>query len=493
MPTQTSDRSRQLPLGARLGAGLLAGSLLMTPLVAQAAPAPESFAPLVDQVKGAVVNISTTELQPQANTNQRSLPEMPQFPPGHPLGDLFRQFQQQQQQPQRQPRSANKALGSGFIVDASGIVVTNNHVVEHGTDIKVTLQDGSTLDAKVLGTDPKTDLAVLKVSSSKPLPFVPFGDSDQAKVGDWVIAVGNPFGLGGTVTAGIVSARARDIGAGAYDDFLQVDASINPGNSGGPTFNTTGQVIGINTAIFSPNGGGNVGIGFAIPSNLARPIVAQLQKDGKVDRGWLGVSIQQVTPDLAQAMGLDESHGALVADVTEGAPAAKAGIKSGDVIVAVDGKAINAMRDLPRTVAAIAPGTTTKLDLLRQGKPVKVDVKVGQDPAQKQVASADDGSAADARKGLGLQLAPLDQKVRAQLDLPARTNGVAIIGVAPGSAAEQKNLQAGDVITKVNGVDVRAPADVVNVVETARKQQRKSVALLVLHQGQELYVAVPLI
>ena len=468
-----------------VAAGLMAATLVFSPL--SAATMPESFSPLVDQVKGAVVNISTTELQPQAAPGRR--PQLPEFPPGSPFEEFFRQFRNMN--PQGQAPRAAKALGSGFIVDASGIVVTNNHVVEHGTDIKVTLQSGATLDAKLLGTDPKTDLAVLKINSDKPLPAVPLGDSDTAKVGDWVIAVGNPFGLGGTVTAGIVSARARDIGAGPYDDFLQVDASINPGNSGGPTFNTKGEVIGINTAIYSPNGGGNVGIGFAIPSNLAKPIIAKLQRGEKIERGWIGVAVQQVSPEIAQALGT-EPKGALVANVADEGPAKKAGLKSGDVITAVNGREVATMRDLPRLVADVKPGNAAHFDVLRDGKPVKVSVTVAASPEPKQTADA--GSPAEAAKGrLGLQLAPVDERLRAQLDLPQGASGVAIVGVAPDSPASRTGLQPGDVIVKVNGSDVRAPQDVAKAVEDAAGKQRRAVALLVLHEGQPLYVAVPLV
>ncbi len=471
------------PRAAGIAAGLLAATLVFSPL--SAATPPESFAPLVDQVKGAVVNISTTAIQP--NAGARQLPGLPGFPPGSPFEEFFRQFREgMPQQPQRRP---GHALGSGFIIDASGIVVTNNHVVENGTDIKVTLQGGVTLDATLLGTDPKTDLAVLKVNTDKPLPFVSFGDSDSARVGDWVIAVGNPFGLGGTVTAGIVSARARDIGAGPYDDFLQVDASINPGNSGGPTFNAKGEVIGINTAIFSPNGGGNVGIGFAIPSNLARPIIAQLQRGERIERGWIGVSVQPVTPEIAQALGA-EAKGALVADVSANGPAQKAGLRSGDVITAVDGRAVTAMRDLPRLVAGVKPGTAARFDVLRDGKVLQLPVTVAEAPDQRRTAQAAPDKAPKGR--LGLQLAPVDERLRAQFDLPADRSGAAIVAVAPDSPAARSNLQPGDVIVKVNGSDVASPQEVVKAVEEAAGKQRKAVALLVLHKGQPLYVAVPL-
>ena len=483
---------RRRALAATAFAALLAVAPMAT-LPAQAAPAPESFAPLVNQVKDAVVNVSTTEVQPGSNRG-----ELPQLPPG--FGDFFRQFglngDDMGQSPHRRMTNRPvKALGSGFIVDPSGFIVTNNHVVKNGTDIKVTLSDGTTLDAKVVGTDAKTDLAVLKVDAGHPLPAVPFGDSDKAQVGDWVMAVGNPFGLGGTVTAGILSARGRDIGEGPYDQFLQVDAAINQGNSGGPTFNTQGQVIGVNTAILSPNGGGSVGIGFAIPSSVARQVVDQLEKGGSVARGFLGVAVQPITPDMEQALGLSATKGALVADVTSDSPAAKAGIKTGDVITGFNGHPIGAVRDLTTTVAGTAAGTRASVELVRDGKQMQVSAEVTKLKDDQQTASNDNGSEERAGRGdmrLGLQLAPIDPEARHRFDIPARTSGALIVGVVPGSAADQAGLTVGDVVQRVGSSAVGSPNEVASAVREASKDGRKSVALLVRHDGHDGYIAIPL-
>ncbi|HJS32758.1 MAG TPA: Do family serine endopeptidase, partial [Alphaproteobacteria bacterium] len=320
-------------------------------------PPAQGFADLAERLLPAVVNISTTQTVRQDRNQQqgpqqgpqgerRRGPEVPQFPPGSPFEEFFREFFDRQGRPDAPPRRT-QSLGSGFVIDSTGYVVTNNHVIAEADEIKVILHDDTQLAAKVIGRDPKTDLAVLKVEPSKPLTAVKFGNSDQTRVGDWVVAIGNPFGLGGTVTAGIVSARARDINAGPYDDFIQTDASINRGNSGGPMFNLAGEIIGINTAIYSPSGG-SVGIGFAIPANLAKPVIDQLRVSGKVRRGWLGVQIQSVTDEIAESLGLNKARGALVARVTENSPAAKGKIESGDVILKFDGKDVTEMRRLPR-------------------------------------------------------------------------------------------------------------------------------------------------
>jgi serine protease Do len=362
MYKQTIIGARATALSATAALALSVG-LGMAPKAANAAEYAPSFAPLVDQVRNAVVNISTTESQKNVSDESGDGFEDQQ----NPLNDFMRRFGMNPNM--RQFHSGPvKALGSGFIVDPSGFVVTNNHVVRNGTDIKVTLQDGTTLNAKVVGTDPVGDLAVLKVDAGHPLPFVPFGDSSKAHVGDWVISVGNPFGLGGTVTAGIVSASGRDVPSedrSAYVDYLQVDAPINQGNSGGPTFNEEGQVIGINTAIYSPNGGGSVGIGFAIPSNIAKPIVEQLEKNGSVTRGWLGVEMQAITPDMEDALGLSSTNGVVIADVVQDGPAAKAGLKSGDVIVGYGDQAIKNTHDLALAVANTTPGQTARTKVRR--------------------------------------------------------------------------------------------------------------------------------
>ncbi|HUK57843.1 MAG TPA: Do family serine endopeptidase, partial [Stellaceae bacterium] len=340
-----------------------------------------SFGPLVKEVMPAVVNISVqmkgdgmvseNQEQGQDQAGPGDNGPMQQFPPS-PFDQFLRRFFQQgpngvPMMPQGPGRMERMALGSGFIIDPSGYIVTNNHVVENADKVTVVFQDGTKHPAKIIGRDEKTDLALIKIDAPKPLPYVEWGDSNGSHVGDWVLAVGNPFGLGGTVSTGIISARGRDIHEGPYDDFLQIDASINRGNSGGPTFNLQGRVIGINTAIYSPNGG-SVGIGFAIPSSLAKPVIEQLKEHGKVERGWLGVQIQEVTPELAKSLGLPKAEGALVADVTAGGPAQKVGIKQGDVILSYDGHDIAKLRDLPLSVAETPVGETAKVEIWRDGK-----------------------------------------------------------------------------------------------------------------------------
>ena len=320
-----------------------------------------------------MVNISTTQISKKSDRG----PEIPQFPPGSPFEEFFKDFFDRNR-PDSAPRKVT-SLGSGFIIDPSGYIVTNHHVIEDAEEVTVILHDDTNLKAKIIGRDTKTDLALLKVEAKKPLPYVKWGDSEKARVGDWVLAIGNPFGLGGTVTAGIISARKRDINSGPYDSYLQTDASINRGNSGGPMFNLDGEVIGINTAIFSPSGG-SIGIGFAIPSAQARTVIDQLRKYGRTRRGWLGVRIQTVTDQIAESLAMGRARGALVAGVTDNGPADKAGIKSGDVIVAFDGQDIDEMRDLPRLVAETAIDKDVKVRVIRGGKPVELSVQVGELP-----------------------------------------------------------------------------------------------------------------
>ena len=470
--------------------------------------APSSFAPLARQLLPAVVNISTTQsVQARAGGGNRpDAPEMPQAPPGSPFEEFFRDFFNRQRPgagpneggppggppgpQQRTPRRA-QSLGSGFIIDPSGIVVTNNHVIDGADEINVILQDNTTLRAKLLGTDPRTDIAVLKVESDKPLPAVQFGNSDGAQVGDWVLAIGNPFGLGGTVTTGIVSARGRDIRQGLYDDFIQTDAAINRGNSGGPLFNMDGQVVGINTAIYSPTGG-SIGIGFSIPSNLARNIVAQLQDGGKVRRGWLGVNIQQVTDEIAESLGLTGgARGALVARAQEDGPAFKGGIKNGDVILRFNGQEVKEMRNLPRIVADTPVGRPAPVVVWRDGKEVTLDVTVGELPSDQQLASADPrgGPPAAARPaelaGLGLRVAPLNNEMRERFSLKPEQKGVVIVEVAPGSPAADRELRPGDVIVEVQQERVNTTAEVQARIETLRKQNRPTALFLIeTPQGQ---------
>jgi serine protease Do len=384
--------------------------------------------------------------------------------------------------PSRSPHERMSGQGSGFFISADGYLVTNNHVIEHATEVTVSSSDGKTLTAKVIGADPKTDLALLKVEGDG-FPFVSFAPK-APRVGDWVIAVGNPFGLGGTVTAGIVSARGRDIGSGPYDDFIQIDAPVNHGNSGGPTFNTDGQVVGVNTAIFSPSGG-SVGIGFAIASDVVQTVVQQLKDNGSVSRGWLGVEIQPVTPDLADGLGVKPDTGALVAKETAESPAAKAGVKVGDVIEAVDDKAVTDPRDLARRIAALGPKKTVSLTLMRDGKEQKFDVMLGVMPSDRVLADAADAnheSSDDAVSGLA--------KLGLELE-PAKGGGVKIIAVAPDSAASERGLEAGDVIVDAGGKEVSKPTEIAAAIDGAKTAGRKSVLLRVKSNQSVRFVALP--
>ena len=459
----------------------------------------ESFAPLVKRVLPAVVNISVTE-------GTKASPMADQESEGQdfrqsPFDEMLRRFfdQQGQNNPFDQAPGDNGikriALGSGFIIDAEGHIVTNNHVVGDATKVEVTLQDGDKYTAKIVGRDPRTDLAVLKIDAGKSLPYVSFGDSDAAQIGDWVVAVGNPFGLGGSVTTGIISARGRDIHTGQFDDFLQIDAPINRGNSGGPTFNLSGQVIGINTAIYSPNGG-SVGIGFAVPSNVAKTVVAALEQHGKVVRGWLGVQIQKVTPAIAGSLGLKSDHGALVAMVTPGSPSAAAGLKQGDVILGFNGKDITKLRDLPHDVAADQPGSKATLTVWRDGKQTQVDVKLGEMPANPQVASAggDEGqSGGDSHAAaMGLHLAPLNNELRSELHLGHDVHGVVITSVDNGSVADNLGLIRGDVIMSINQQPAGSPKEAADKLHEIANAPKKSALLLLNRHGVTQYLGVEL-
>ena len=493
--------------------------------VAQDAPpampmrnAPPSFAPLARQLLPAVVNISTSQ-NAQARSNRPDAPDQPQAPPGSPFEEFFRDFFNRNrpdgpgqgpgpQGPgpqgrgpgsgpeQQRPRRA-QSLGSGFIVDASGIVVTNNHVIDSADEINVILADNTSIRAELLGTDPRTDLAVLRIKTDKPLTAVRFGDSDTAQVGDWVLAIGNPFGLGGTVTAGIVSARGRDIRQGLYDDFIQTDAAINRGNSGGPLFNLDGQVVGINTAIYSPSGG-SIGIGFSIPSNLARNIVAQLQDGGKVRRGWLGVNIQQVTDEIAESLGLPPGsggaggRGALVARAQEDGPAAKGGIRNGDVVLRFNGQEVREMRSLPRIVAETNVGREVPVVVWRDGKEETVTVTVGELPAEPQLAAAVPGTQARPMEltGLGLRVAPITPELRERFSLKPDQRGVAIVEVASDSPGAERELRAGDVIVEVQQERVNTPQELQARIETLRRQNRATALFLI--EGQQGQRFVPL-
>ena len=452
---------------------------------------PSSFADLAEKLLPAVVNISTSQTIKRDKQGER-----PQLPPGHPFEEFFEKFFEG---PQRRgsPNRRITSLGSGFIIDPIGIVVTNNHVIKGAEKITVVLQDHTRLEAKLIGRDAKTDLAVLRVKPEKKLPFVGFGNSDKSRVGDWVVAIGNPFGLGGTVTAGIISARGRDIGAGTYDDFIQSDASINKGNSGGPMFNMKGEVIGINTAIYSPSGG-SVGIGFAIPTKLASPIIEQIKKFGRARRGWLGVRIQMVTKALAESLGLEKAHGALVAGVSKDGPAEKAKIKAGDVILNFDGKPIKEMRALPRIVAETDVGKYLRVEVWRKGKLITLFAKLGEFPAeQKDLANRIGGKNGDTvgtLKVLGMSLSKINDRIRLKFKLDKKVIGVIVIGVDSESTAARKNVRPGSIIRKIGSDQkvVRTPEEIKQIVQKARKAKLKNLFFLIETGGQSFGVALPL-
>ncbi len=503
-------RGRAAALGLGLGASLALPPLVWAQNPSTTAPVPEqaspilpqqSFAPLVKKVLPAVVNISVTEKSGVEGLSER----MPDQFRGSPFDDFLRRFfEQHGGEGQLVPRpfrgnpgdesggSKRIALGSGFIVDSSGIVVTNNHVVGEAAKVEVTLQDNSKYTAKIVGRDPRTDIAVLKINADKPLPHVGFGDSNIAQIGDWVIAVGNPFGLGGSVTTGIISARGRDIHAGQFDDFLQIDAPINRGNSGGPTFNLNGEVIGINTAIYSPNGG-SVGIGFAVPSNVAKQVVNQLESHGKVSRGWLGVQIQEVTPAIAASLGLHGERGALVAVVTPNSPGAEAGLKQGDVVLSFNGSDVKQLRDLPRLVAASSPGSTAKLEVWRNGQSTELQVKLGDAPENPQVAtSGHQNQDTDRAEALGLHFAALTNEQRRELRLGRDVQGVVITGVDDSSAADAVGLTRGDVLVSIDQQPVNTPEQAAQKLREVAKSPRKTALLLVNRHGVSQYLGVDL-
>ncbi|MFO1248332.1 MAG: DegQ family serine endoprotease [Alphaproteobacteria bacterium] len=460
-------------------------ALCLTPALAR--PAPDSFADLAAKLLPSVVNISTSQ-------TLKAPPQgaMPQLPPGSPLEDLFKNFLGPRSNAPRHVTS----LGSGFIIDPSGYVVTNNHVIEDSDQITVALQDGTQMPAKVIGRDAKTDIALLKVTPKKPLPATHFGDSDKARIGDWVIAIGDPFGIGSTVTAGIVSARNRNINAGPYDDFIQTDAPINRGNSGGPLFDVDGNVIGINSQIYTPSGG-SVGIGFAIPANLARDVVNQLRQFGIARRGWIGVRIQPVTPEIAEGLGLPSTAGALVADVTKGGPAAKAGLYNGDLVTGFDGKPVPDDRTLPRIVADTPIGKTVNIDVLRKGRKQTLRItvlKLADDARPDKPSKAPPAPVKNQSKlaQLGLSLGMLDGGARGKFKIGAGVQGVVVTAVEGGSPAAEKNVRPGDVIVEVGGAPVKTPDDVAKRVDADVKAGKKSELILVNRGGDLTYVGLKL-
>jgi serine protease Do len=452
---------------------------------------PASFSELVERVQPAVVNISVRGKASAVAGMPGGEFHGPALPENSPFRDLFPHFFEGRPGlpggggAEREFRS----VGSGFIISAGGLVVTNNHVVERADEIEVIRQDGTRHPATVKGRDPKTDLALLELSTDEPLPFVSLADSDHAKVGDWVVAVGNPFGLGGTVTAGIISARGRDIQSGPFDDFLQIDAPINRGNSGGPLFDTEGRVIGINTAIYSPSGG-SVGIGFAIPATMARDVIAELERDGSVARGWLGVQIQPVTEEVAESLGVEQGGGALVANVLPDGPAARAGIEPGDVIVRMDGETLSDFKDLAKRVAKATAGRESTFEIQRKGKARKLPVEIGPMPSDGVEVVMGDGTPGTGE--LGIQLAELTSQARQRYGIPEESNGALVKGVVAGSPASRSGIRPGSVISMVGQEPVRSPGDVVAEVQEAARQEKGSVLLLVEQGGHKRFVAVKL-
>ncbi len=443
-----------------------------------------SYADLVEKLLPAVVNV-------QVERTERA--------PGIPAPFLdpdFRRFFERffgmpMPAPERQPRFRARGEGSGFFIDGKGHIVTNAHVVAGADKVSVTLQDGTRLPARIVGIDERSDLAVLKVDPKGPVTWVEFGDSSKVRVGDKVIAVGNPFGLGGTVTAGIVSSTGREIGAGPYDDFIQIDAPINRGNSGGPTFNLDGEVVGVNSMIFSPTGG-NIGIGFAISANTAKQVVAQLIEKGTVERGWLGVSIQPIDEDLAKSLGLPDTKGALVARVEPGSPADKAGIEAGWVIREFNGTPIDRLRTLTRAVAAATPGSKATLVVFAEGKEKRVTVEIGRMPGGEQVARAEPSEPSKGQPRLGLSLASLTPALREQYGIDPSVQGVLVREVDPDGPAAEKGVQEGDVIMAIAGKPVRSPREVADAVKKAHAEGRKTVLVQLWRDGEPRFVAIPI-
>jgi len=451
---------------------------------------PDGIADVAETVIDAVVNISTKQ------TVDMSKNAMPQLPPGSPFEEFFDEFfKNHHGQGGQVPRRVN-SLGSGFIIDPSGLVVTNNHVIAEADEINVILNDGTTLRAEIIGRDTKTDLALLRVKPDKPLKAVKFGDSDKMRLGQWVIAIGNPFSLGGTVTAGIVSARHRDINSGPYDNYIQTDAAINRGNSGGPLFNLNGEVIGVNTAIISPSGG-SIGIGFAIPSNTAVPVIDQLREFKEVRRGWLGVRIQQVTDEIADSLSVKPPRGALIAGVDDNGPAKPAGIEPGDVIVKFDGQDIKEMRDLPKIVAETPVGKDVAVTIIRKGKEETKTVKLGRLAEEKQAALApkkdENQEKPVVKKALGLDLANLTDDLRKKHNIKDKVKGVLITAVEANSAAAEKRLVPGMVIAEVQQQPVSTATELQERIEKLKQDGKKAVVLLVLTPaGDPSFVALSL-
>lgn len=454
---------------------------------------PLNIADVVEQVSSAVVSIKVTQTIAARQHSQNEGPFGEFFEKffNDPRAQRFRQRDQSQNQPA--PTQKSVSVGSGFIIDKAGFIVTNNHVIDNADEITVKLSTGKSVKAKLIGADPKTDLALLKIDVGNKLPHVSFGASEAMRVGDWIVTIGNPFGLGQTATTGIISARHRNIGAGPFDDFLQIDAPINKGNSGGPAFNLKGEVIGVNTAIFSPSGG-NVGIGFAIPSTQAKKIILALKENGSVERGWLGVHIQGVTDELASSLGLKAAKGALVSRVMPESPAKKAGLKRGDVILGVNDDVVAKLSDLPRLVANLAVGDKAVFNIWREGREMSLDAKIGKSSKVQKVAKLAPETLEKLNPASvgGMKLAALDDRFRQSLGVEMVEGGVVITGVLPNSAAAETGLRQGDVILLVGNKAVSKPTDVTRTIDEAKKSDRRAVLLLVKRGGNERFVALPL-
>jgi len=454
---------------------------MQTAYAQNAGAGPASVADLAEGLLDAVVNISTS----QNVERDKSGPRM-QAPEGSPFEDLFDEFFKDRKQGPGSRRVSS--LGSGFVIDPEGIIVTNNHVIENADDIEVNFADGSKLKAELVGADPKTDLAVLKVKPPKPLVAVPFGDSRKMRIGDWVMAIGNPFGLGGSVSVGIISARGRDIQAGPYDDFIQTDAAINRGNSGGPLFNMNGEVIGINTAIISPSGG-SIGIGFSVPTEMAAGVIAQLREFGETRRGWLGVRIQPVTADIAESLGMDRARGALIAGVIRGGPVDDGSILAGDVITEFDGQKVNEMRDLPRIVAESPVGKAVEVKVIRKGEEATVKVTLGRLEDGENLASAqvdENSSEEGAETALGMTFGVLSDDARAEFDIADDVEGVLITVVEEGTAAAGKSIKAGDVVVEIAQQTVETPQDVIARIQELQDDGRRNALLMISNSKGEL-------
>ncbi len=462
--------------------GLMAAVLVLSQSL-QAAARPDSLADLAEEISDAVVNITTSTVVAGSRGPNPIVPE------GSPFEDFFREFQDRNGD---RPRRSS-ALGSGFVISEDGYIVTNNHVIESADEIVIEFFGGDELEATVVGTDPNTDIALLKVEADKPLPYVSFGDSDTARVGDWVMAMGNPLGQGFSVSAGIVSARNRAL-SGSYDDYIQTDAAINRGNSGGPLFNMDGKVIGVNTAILSPNGG-SIGIGFSMASNVVKNVVGQLKEYGETRRGWLGVRIQDVTPDMAEAMGLEKTSGALVTDVPDG-PAKDAGILQGDVIVNFDGTDVIDTRSLVRKVGNTEVGKAVRVTVFRDGKTVTLKVTLGRREEAEAIPAAqsrEDAAPDEPTEMLGLTLSPVTDQLREELNLKPNTQGLVVMDVDETTEAYEKGLRAGDVITEAGQQKLSSAKDLQDRVDEARDAGRKSLLLLVRRAGEPRFVALSII